>query len=293
MTQDRRKRLANQGLMGSTVNKRRQAKKVGSPGPLVGGKMGTESWVNLALTDTYTDTNGLWGEVKTTGWRPSGMGEECDRKSVLGMLGYRGDLISTDLRRIFDMGNAVETLWRKYFTEMGILLSANIRLTREADPAISGEYDLMVKHPYEPGRRFIVEIKSINTSGFAKLPPVTMDPERNFIGLTTMTDKLLRRRIKNYVLQLQMYMRLTGLGEGILLFSNKNDSKYADYHLLQVPEMVEDEFARLRRRDGYRSRLVVPPCSCIGAKEGLCAHGTDVEMELDVVKNLTAELEMV
>lgn len=290
------KNLRNRGLfsMAGTGGRRGGAKKVGQAGPSAGGDLvPLSSWLGMAIEELHTDKSPLWGRIRAhgQGWRPSGMGEQCDRKSVLGMLGYRGEPISLGLRRIFDLGNQVEAQWRQYFSQMGILLSSNQKVFRESDPIVSGEYDVLVKHPYEPTRRLIGEIKSINDNGFSKLPAVTLDPDQNFAALTTLSDRYMASRIRNYVLQLQMYLRLTGTHEGFLLFSNKNDSSYADYYLVQVPGMVEEEFNRLRFRDPYWRRQVVPPCTCLTQnKIGLCVHNSDVEVPLAAMKEISVEL---
>lgn len=89
MTTDRKK-TRTRGLMGMAGENDKRPKQVGVAGPVLTNSAATESWLNLAFAEKYTDTRKLWGSVRTAGWRPSGMGEECDRKSVLGMFGYRG-----------------------------------------------------------------------------------------------------------------------------------------------------------------------------------------------------------
>lgn len=289
-------KVKNQGLMGMAANSGNRravgAKKVGVVGP-VSGNPKLESWMNLAFEEQFTDRTMLWKPVNTKGWRPHSMGEPCDRISVLEMLGYRGSPIDLGLRRIFDMGHAVETQWRTYFSQMGLLINANVRVHRQADPVINGEYDVLIRHMSEEGRRFIGDIKSINTYGFSRLPVVTMDAQRNQEALMSLTGPLYSR-VRKYVMQLQMYMRLAGVSEGFLLFSNKNDSDFADYYLVQDDEMVEAEFDRLRVRDGYRGRLAVPPCSCEKPPRKrpekpfeLCWHKTEEEVSLDDFKKLT------
>lgn len=242
-----------------------------------------ESWLRLAMDKKYTDLRPMWSEPRQGGWRPSGMGEPCDRKTILGMMGYRGDLISTKLKRIFDMGNDIEARWRRRFQELGILENANQKIFMEGPPPVSGEYDVVVRHPYERTRRLLGEIKSINLNGFKKLPPPTADPEINFAGLMEISGDV-GARIRKYMMQFQTYLYMTKIPEGFLLFDCKNDSEFADYILDPKPEMVERELARLHRLDAYRPRLIVPPCTCVGSKSGLCIYHPTEEVDLETLK---------
>lgn len=195
------------------------------------------------------------------------------------MMGYRGDPISQKLSRIFDMGKAIETMWRNDFREMNLLLSANVRLPDPGPPSISGEYDVIIRHPFEPTRKLLGEIKSINDRGFKALPPLTLDPETNYRGIMGTTGDI-GSRIRGYMIQFQNYLRLAKIDEGFILFDNKNDQEYSDYGLVYLPELLDECHDRLRRLDPYRPAMLIPPCTCKGEHKSLCLYRTHEEVPL-------------
>jgi hypothetical protein len=268
------------GLTGLTVKPKSKAKvpKISS----------SQTWLDIAFDEKYKDTRPLWGKIREVenGWTPSTMGNGCDRLTLLGPFGYRGDPIPPKLRRIFDRGKKIEEQWQQYFREMRLLLKANIRLRRDVAPIISGEYDVLVKHAYEP-RQLLGEIKSINGAGFKQLPAVTLDPQVNFEALTS-GGGFIGDRLKKYMYQLQTYLYVTGIEEGFILFDNKDNQDYANFVIHRNPEFVEREFERLTRLNDYRERLVVARCTCDRRSGLACQVHPEEELELQEYKELFA-----
>ncbi len=259
-------------------------KKKVSTGKRVLAPKGTgQTFLRLALDNHLEDKRPLWKPPSDGGWHPSSLGEVCDRRSILKMLGWRGDPIAQKLKRIFEMGHAVEEIWRRDFQKMGLLLSSNVRIPDPVAPAISGEYDVIIRHPYEPNRKLLGEIKSINDRGFKLLPPLTLDPEINFSGIMENTSDI-GSRIRGYMMQFQTYLRLTKMDEGFILFDNKNDSEYNDYLLVYSPELIDTVTTRLLRLEPYRPALMVPACTCGGKHEGPCLYKTDYDIPLSEIK---------
>ncbi len=270
----------------STMKKPTLRKKVISPT--------TKNWLEMVRDEKFEDKRPLWGEVRTRGWRPSSLGDPCDRKTILGMFGYRGDPISTKLKRIFAMGNHIEDIWRDEFKAMGILLAANVRFTHDGSPGISGEYDLLVRHPYETNRRFVGEIKSINDRGFKKLPEPSLDPEVNLQALMNVADTgrySIGPRIRKYMLQVQSYLYYPKVtDEGFILFDNKNTQDFLLYPINLTPDIILPESERLERLNEYRPKLLVPACTCVDHREGPCIVHTSEEIPLDELKALIPEV---
>ncbi len=167
----------------------------------VGTRRAVSSWLKQSHTHHTRDSRPLWG-TPAENWRPSGMNSACDRYSILKVLGYRNDPIGYDLQRIFDMGNLVEDYWRRQFRSMGILLSANVRVERDFPPLVRGEYDAMVRHPYEPDRIFVVEVKSIADALWKQLPTPSMEPAQNVANLRSIGLRILQNRMMGYLNQL-------------------------------------------------------------------------------------------
>ncbi len=279
------KKLSSNGLfgLGKTPSSRPGKKVTGSGKRVVGDKDLNQSWLQATIKDLRTDRRPLWTEVNDGGWHPSGMGEPCDRRSILKMYGYRGDIISQKLSRIFDFGKAIEKIWQADFAKKGILLSKNVKVPDPGPPPINGEYDVMLRHPFELGRVLLGEIKSINTEGFALLPKATMDPEANLYALSN-CGGFISSRLRGYLIQVQNYLRLTNTEEGFLLFDNKNDSNWVDFYLRYDPDFLEPHLTRLKRLDAYRPRLIVPVCTCVGKHKDLCAFKPEDEVSLAEIK---------
>ncbi len=284
------------GMLGGITGKTPPRKKAsGKTLPSAGGGRGhsaNNGWLHTEIDRMREDKRPLWGDMKGADWHPHAMGEECDRKSILGMYGYRGDPISVKLSRIFDMGKAVEKIWQADFQRMGLLVMANRRRRTDGPPAINGELDAIIRHPYEAGRTILVEIKSINCSGFKTLPPLTLDPGMNYNNIMG-SQGYIGTRIRGYMIQLQSYMMLFEQEEGMLLMDNKCNSEYNDYCIDYHPELVERNAARLTRLDEFRPRLIIPPCTCGGKHDGLCNYRTELDVPLADMKKIAGEVDIV
>tara|TARA_R110002020_G_scaffold284230_4_gene499802 strand:+ start:309 stop:1013 length:705 start_codon:yes stop_codon:yes gene_type:complete len=131
---------------------------------------------------------------------PSMLGNACDRYLYLAYNGQLPDqTIKAQTTRIFDNGNGLEDRMRKYFERLGLFLAAEQSL-RLANPPISGRYDFLLKH--EEHGRIILELKSINQKGF---------------------DLLIEAPKSEHVVQLQIYLNLAEVSQGVVLYENKND----------------------------------------------------------------------
>ena len=267
-----------------TVRKKKKSSIVSLGKRKVGTRRAVSSWLKSAHTQHTIDTRPLWGEPAEN-WRPSGMNSTCDRYSILKVLGYRNDPISYDLQRIFDMGKLVEDYWRLQFRSMGILLSANVRVERDFPPLVRGEYDAMVRHPYESDRIFVVEIKSIADALWKQLPTPNMDPTQNIVNLRSIGLRILRNRMMGYLNQLQMYQLMTYQEEGILLMDNKDNQKVKDYYITSDPQITDAILARHQRLEPYRVAQLVPACTCHpDARKGMCTYLPDEEIALEMMK---------
>ncbi|KKN86931.1 hypothetical protein LCGC14_0264940 [marine sediment metagenome] len=298
---------ARRGLAGLT-SKRTPAvnKRVGGGGRGRGnskaktvGTVAKESWLDLSIAQKYTDNRPLWlpGREPEKGWTPSSMVNSCDRLLILGLLGFRGEPFPTHVKRIFEMGQAIEKLWQKRFTEFGILIGSNVRAKFDGPPKLSYEYDVMIKHPFERGRRMIGEIKSCNDRSFKLLPQRTLDPVANLENLSNIGDSYFGGQVKKYLLQLLAYLYAQNVEEGFLLFDNKNDSKFRDFYIsLEVGrDMIVSQFERMNHLNEYWVKQVVPPCTHdpeengFGSKKNsvLCGLHDDEEVALNEVKEWT------
>jgi len=167
---------------------------------------------NLGFTKPWT-TSGVF--------YPSMLGNPCDRNLYLAYNGQLPDqVIGAKTVRIFDVGNSLEVRMKKYFERTGIFLAAE-QTVRLGNPPISGRYDFLLKHD-EYGR-VILELKSINDAGF---------------------DALIETPKSEHLVQLQIYLNLAGLENGILLYENKNDQKLKAFKVIKDVSLWESVIER-------------------------------------------------
>jgi hypothetical protein len=128
------------------------------------------------------------------------LGNACERYLYLAYNGLLGDqVIGAKLVRIFDTGSSLEVRMKKYFERTGLFI-AEEQPVRLNSPPISGRYDFMLKH--EEHGRILLELKSINDRGFTEL---------------------IEAPKHEHLIQLQIYLNLAGVDNGVVLYENKND----------------------------------------------------------------------
>lgn len=160
----------------------------------------------------------------------------CIREQVLSLLyeQLQGENVPTNLKRIFEEGNAIHEKWQRLFIRGGLGKAEDMDFSQ-----FNEKYELS----YTPdailtimGAKWIVEIKSVNTYQFAKM-------DKHDSGTK----------------QLRWYMRLTGIKNGIVLCEDKNTQafKVFVYHYDDDAAEVTDKFIdRLEAIQYYKQRLL-------------------------------------
>jgi hypothetical protein len=159
--------------------------------------------------------------TKSGAFYPSMLGNPCDRNLYFAYHGQLPDqVIEAKTARIFDVGSSLEIRMQKYFERTGIFLAAE-QTVRLENPPISGRYDFLLRHD-EYGR-IILELKSINDAGFAAL---------------------IEAPKSDHLVQLQIYLNLVGMENGILLYENKNDQKLKAFKVIKDVSLWESVIER-------------------------------------------------
>jgi len=141
---------------------------------------------------------------------PSMLGNPCDRYLYLAYNGKLVDqVIGAKTARIFDHGGSLEVRMKKYFERTGLFLAAE-QPVKLNNPPISGRYDFLLKH--EEYGRVLLELKSINDKGFKALIDIPK-PE--------------------HLVQVQIYLNLAGIENGVVLYENKNDQVLKAFKVLK------------------------------------------------------------
>jgi len=149
-----------------------------------------------------------------------GNNQFCYREQVLNMF-FKPVVpaLSPRLLQIFLHGWSLHEKWQSLFVECGV--AVQVETTRK-----SSTWDLY--HTPDAiieilGRKYVVEIKSMSTFQFVKLntPPA------------------------NAIRQVQLYMHLTGIPDGIVLVEDKNNQDFKVWEVEYDPEFVAPFLSRL------------------------------------------------
>lgn len=146
----------------------------------------------------------------------------CYRQQVLSLF-YRqlqGEQTPIGLMRVFEEGNAIHEKWQRLFIRGGYAKPEDCDRTQ-----FDEEHDLQ----YTPdiiatidGEQYVVEIKSVNTYVYKKQKPHASGRK-----------------------QLQLYMYLTGIHQGIVLQEDKNTQEFRANIYKYNPEEIQPYITRL------------------------------------------------
>lgn len=204
---------------------------------------------------------------------PSSIGR-CTREIVYKMLGYPQPPSDPKGLSIMENGNFFHARMEERFEKMGILVSPELPIV-DLELNVSGRTDAVIFNPnvndskYDdiitlhdadkkviwsgPNREVVlVELKSINQNGFKKV--VSKGPK------------------EGHAEQLWLYMYLTGIKQGLLLYENKNDQElyevWLDYNEAEVKKIIEKinvvnkhvRIGTLPEREGSRTSYTCNYC---------------------------------
>jgi hypothetical protein len=134
----------------------------------------------------------------------------CQRRIVFDMLMVPVAPHDSRLLKVFENGHSVHERYQKLFADMGILLEEEMRLEKGD---ISGRTDALIKlytFDNQSGKELLVELKSAAEKSFKWMK------EKN-------TPKV------EHKAQLQFYMHLSGVHDGILFVENKDTQEIWEY----------------------------------------------------------------
>ena len=252
-----------------------------------------EDWLGAFIEANSPDISEHWNEPRVE-VHPSASGTKCVRSLQLGMLGHRTVENGSSTRRMLN-GTWTHRRWNEFFESSGLLLAKELRiesvLTYEGTEfQWSGEIDLVLAHP-ETKNGVVVEIKSMGSSRFRRLPPQLPSP----------VDTAVRfyQSERRYAIQLCQYWTvLTSLGaygvvdkRAAFLFENTDTQEVAVRWVEFTDEMVDEAFkVAVLGYDKLRSGILLDPpfkrasVNCKGcARRSLCFALQDGEPEVTEV----------
>lgn len=174
----------------------------------------------------------------------AGEADFCFREQVLSLLFKRnqGEQIPVGLKRVFAAGESIHAKWQNMFVKAGIAYVIEGRSFNE-------QYELY----FTPdaiitldGKRYVVEIKSMNTYSYQKAHSHPSGEK-----------------------QMQLYMHLYGIPQGFVLAEDKNSQDWKPFIREYDPEIVKPFLYRLQEiqemKRNYIKYKELPPCQCKNA----------------------------
>lgn len=155
---------------------------------------------------------------------PSALGNKCDKFLYLSYFGgLPEEVIDARVRRIFDCGDYLGYRYEKYFEHLGMLVGTEVPV-KLSSPNISGRMDFLIRHP--DSHVAVVELKSINSKGFAAL------------GGSPKSEHLV---------QLQLYLNIANYTMGIVLYENKDTQDIKAFKVIKDEEAMKSILDRCHR----------------------------------------------
>lgn len=161
---------------------------------------------------------------------------KCSRNIVYNMLDYPSDPLPPRVLRIMDNGTSMHDRFEELFGEMGILVADELPITNE-DLYIRGRTDALIRVDDDLA---LVELKSANDRQFSYMKKQGEPAEK-------------------YVMQLQLYMHLTGIHKGIILIENKNDQSLLEFWIDYDEVMAEEIVNKIEHVIEHVKKEEIPP----------------------------------
>jgi len=166
-----------------------------------------------------------------TKFHPSSIGS-CVRQIVYTMLGTEVEPHEPRLMRVFECGHSMHERFERWFGELGIQIAPELVLDENSPDEtiarkcrelnVSGRTDSVI---IIGDKLYLVELKSANSNMFKyqlKQPKV------------------------QHLWQLQIYMYLTNIHEGFLLYEDKNTQELKEFYIKYDPDLVAMLIERIK-----------------------------------------------
>ncbi len=200
-------------------------------------------WLRKLMDEAIERGQPLWREP-VDNFRGSASGDACGRSMAMGILGHNVPKQARVLR-IFRVGNLVEQKIVEAAVKGNLFVKGSDQLEGKiwddvAPPLyapIVSHVDMITTHPTLKGD-YLIEIKSMNTNGFRRLPKEHLP--------TLAGDSPLFAQYEGYVTQWNTYAWSPeiDLKEGCLLIEDKNDQTQKYFWLIRDETLLKATLAK-------------------------------------------------
>jgi len=204
--------------------------------------------LDIAITTSFNNTHPQSKYV----FHSSVVGTPCNRFLYFHYNGLLPFIVSdAKSRRRLDVGHSAETRYEAYFRKMRAYVQKEVSARLERPP-IHGRADFILTFPQIGLRRVVVELKTINNADFQSLvTPVNL-----------------------HVVQLQSYLNILAIDNGIILYEDKNNQSLKSFFI----ERNNTLWQQVVERCEWIQTLAIPPevdktvvhdryCKCLGYRK--------------------------
>jgi len=186
----------------------------------------------IKIIENYLETSRNQNEVRAKKcFSVSSLHHPCLRYLYYSYFGIPQEFDPKTLR-VFDNGHHVHERLQDYLEKAGVLVEREVSVCDD-EYQIYGRCDGIVQLN---GKRGVIEIKSISSSGF--------------------NDELPKPAHLN---QLMMYVHLLGLNGGVILYENKNSQELKEFYFPLDKGVVERILNKIQCVLGFISKKQLPP----------------------------------
>ncbi len=183
-------------------------------------------------------------QYPTNSWRASMVGHPCERYLIYERTRWQDKkLHNIDLQYIFDLGNEIEDITLKDLKEAGFNIIQQQRDFSDLNLNLTGHIDGLIEID---GQYYPLEIKSCS--------------EFIFNSINTYEDLKNSKKtwIRNYPVQLNLYLYFTNKEKGVLLFKNKQTGQYKEIWINFDWDLVDDVIKKVKRLNEYLKNNQLP-----------------------------------
>jgi len=174
-----------------------------------------------------------------TRFYPSSIGF-CSRRIVMQALDYERPELPAKVLRIMENGTYMHERFEAWFEGMGILIAPEVPI-KDKDLRISGRTDALIRVPGKDGtgKIVLVELKSANDKQFNRM--MSQDKPKD-----------------EHLKQIQLYMHLTGIEDGLILVENKNNQDLWEYWCKYDPIMASELIEKIKMVNSHIDAEILP-----------------------------------
>ncbi len=200
----------------------------------------------VRLIESHLEKKNRDAQRQTKCFHVSQLYHPCLRYLYYSYLGLKQE-IDAKTSRIFDNGHAVHNRLQSYLEAIGVLKEREYKVWND-EYRICGRCDGIVELQ---GKRGVLEIKSINSKGFAGYLPK-----------------------KEHVVQTMMYTYFLGLRGGVILYENKDTQEMKECYCALDMAIVDKTLAKVQKVISFIEKKQLPlptqrewDCKFCGFKE--------------------------